>query len=378
MAHFLECEHCNYKSNRLFNLNRHVITKHTNKDKAINNKPTTEKNKNDNSFVKKEELYRIIKDIGWIYCITSSEKDIYKCGNITNLYDEIKCKKFLNTRYGIVLVNMEIIHIVNVSNAKVAEKDLFNLLVDIKYKRELYKTEDINYIINQMNSIGKKYAINKTLKNKINEYKDTINNEKEIMKNNDSNNKTCDKCSKTFSRSSYLKIHIEKCNGTKRHPLKCMYCDKLFSYRSGKYEHQKICKNKYIANDITVDNYNFSKAQYIGITLEIAIEHISNGLNGFIDVINIIYFNDKLPSLIKLEVTKTKIVKIKEFNNWIYDSLDNASDKIINNILNQFSNIIDNNQINNFILNDKYIAKIKKHIYDKLLIKKFFDSNKNT
>lgn len=117
-----------------------------------------------------DEKQESIKTIGWIYCIKSSENDIYKCGKGTNLYDEVKFKKYLNMRYGIIIVNPEIIYIVNVSDANNAEKDLFKLLKDIKLKKELYKTNDVNYIKSKMDEIGEKYYINEELRKEIHEF----------------------------------------------------------------------------------------------------------------------------------------------------------------------------------------------------------------
>ena len=112
-----------------------------------------------------------IKNVGWIYCIKSNEEDTYKCGKVTNLFDRIQYEKHLKTRYGIIIVNPEIICLSNVSHATNAEKDLFKLLENIKLKRELYKTSDINEIIYKMNEIGEKYILNEDLKYKIDQYK---------------------------------------------------------------------------------------------------------------------------------------------------------------------------------------------------------------
>lgn len=363
MSQTLCCDHCNYSTNKSFNLKRHNLRNHN-----VNTEPDEKdvsKNLIDNdSFVRKEELNRIIKDVGWIYCITSSEKDIYKCGKLTNLCDEIESKKHLITRYGIILVNFEIIHIVNVSNSKCAEKELFKLLENINFKRELYKTLDVNYIVEKMNEIGEKYSVTDIIKNQINEYKEIAKYEKSRIQQNPSNT-ICDKCNISFCRLSYLKIHRENCKG-KIDPLKCEYCGKIYKCRQNKSEHQKICKAKYITNNFAIDNYNFSKAPYINLTPELATEHINDGLDGFKKVIDIIYFNEDLPSLIEIYVDRSEIVKIKEYGKWLYETLSKSRDKIIDNIITQFSTLVNIDKNCNFIPDDKRRELIKKYIRNKL------------
>lgn len=195
----------------------------------------------------------------------------------------------------------------------------------------------------------------------------------------------CDKCDKNFTRNSYLKVHSETCQG-KINPLQCIFCNKLFAFRSSKAVHQKNCKAKYIpmnntnttnvnnitnnnncnnniTNNITVNNYNFRKAPFIGITHEIGMEHINLGSDGVRKAIDRIYFDDNFPSLIELHVDRTKIVRIKQDGKWIFDSLDNAVNHMKNNSIDQVCNNIDKTEIN------KCIRKLK-NIQQKKILKK--------
>jgi hypothetical protein len=197
------CEYCDYKSNRRYNLTQHVVIKHIENEQDIIETPKvivedkklcceycdyityTESNLKQHIVIKHIENENIKKnnDIGWIYCIKSSENNIYKCGYTTK-NGKLKCESYLRSRYGTILPNPEIIHLVNVSNAKIAEKDLFNKLKDIKYIREMYKTEDVSIIINAMNEINKKYNIDQVKQHPIifNNEEDTYIKPKNIIK----------------------------------------------------------------------------------------------------------------------------------------------------------------------------------------------------
>lgn len=50
----------------------------------------------------------------------------------------------------------------------------------------------------------------------------------------------CEKCNKIFTRQSYLRKHIESCNGLSK--LQCEICHKSFKNRQGKYEHKNNVK----------------------------------------------------------------------------------------------------------------------------------------
>ena len=91
---------------------------------------------------------------GWLYCIKTNEPNIYKCGYTNKHCTKQQCESKLRSRYGIVISNPEIIHLVEIFEPKEAEKDLFNKLKNIKHIREMYKTEDVNIIINAMNEIS--------------------------------------------------------------------------------------------------------------------------------------------------------------------------------------------------------------------------------
>lgn len=191
-----------------------------------------------------ENEFNNIKYIGWLYCIKSNETDIYKCGYTTQLTKE-KCESHLRSRYGIIVTNPIIIHLVNVSKAKMAETQLFNKLKHYKHVREMYKTKDINVIISAMNDVALDFRINEELIEQINQYNIYLKNKKlDYCKNNIKIIEyKCSTCDNTFSSKQYLKTHITKCSG-KKNPLICQYCNRIFNFSTNKYNHLKVCKVK--------------------------------------------------------------------------------------------------------------------------------------
>ena len=62
-------------------------------------------------------------------------------------------------------------------------------------------------------------------------------------KSNTIDDKTCNKCNKTFSRKWDLKKHKETCKGI-IDKFSCEYCNKKFTHHDSRYKHIKTCKKK--------------------------------------------------------------------------------------------------------------------------------------
>lgn len=234
------CTNCDYKSTREYNLNRHILTKHDEK-KVVENEITLEI---------QPFNYNNLKNVGWLYCITSGETNIYKCGYTAQLSRK-NCESYLRSRYGIIVTNPEIVHLVKVSEAKIAEKALFLQLKNYKHIRELYRVDDINIIISTMNEIASNFSINKQLIKEIDMYYAHLAIKNTKLKNVTAN--ICNNCGKEFSRGYNIKVHLETCRGV-TNSLECQYCNKIFTFRSSKSIHQKKCKAKETQIAITNNN----------------------------------------------------------------------------------------------------------------------------
>ena len=67
----------------------------------------------------------------------------------------------------------------------------------------------------------------------------------------------CEKCNKIFTRQSYLRKHIESCNGLSK--LQCEICHKFFKNRQGKYEH----KNNVKCYPPTTNKFEFNSLNHL-------------------------------------------------------------------------------------------------------------------
>ena len=56
-------------------------------------------------------------------------------------------------------------------------------------------------------------------------------------------NNLCDMCNKEFTRTWYLRKHLDCCRGVKN-PLQCEYCKKHFLHKDSRFKHYKVCKTK--------------------------------------------------------------------------------------------------------------------------------------
>jgi hypothetical protein len=83
----------------------------------------------------------------------------------------------------------------------------------------------------------------------VSEYSSDVQEDKPSIINNTNNTNIdkkyvnvleCEKCSKILTRQSYLRKHIESCNGLSK--LQCEICHKFFKSRQGKYEHKNNVK----------------------------------------------------------------------------------------------------------------------------------------
>jgi len=203
------CIYCKYSSNKLFNTNRHIQTKHN-------------KNEEESIIIEKQEE---VKNNEYIYLIQEREfiktnEHIYKIGKTKQ-----PClKRLYNYPNGTTLILQILCN----------DCDTYEKILIIKFKQLFIHKKNIGneYFMgdyNEMINIIYELIYNKDIKKDI--------------KNKEENVNKCSKCNKILSSKNYLKKHSLVCKGVSN-PLECHYCHKIYSNTSSKSQHLKICKER--------------------------------------------------------------------------------------------------------------------------------------
>ena len=99
---------------------------------------------------------------GYIYCIDANimvdDKSVVKIGKISMKLEEteIDVENKLSSRYGTYYPDYDLLYFERVSDCHVAEKELFKMLQEIRYKKEMFY-KDIEKIEGGFNMIRDKY-----------------------------------------------------------------------------------------------------------------------------------------------------------------------------------------------------------------------------
>ena len=198
----------------------------------------------------------------------------------------------------------------------------------------------------------------------------------------------CNKCRKIFTRMYGLKVHIETCEGLKD-VLQCMYCNTVFTHKSNKYHHLKICKEKLIneqkqliinnnntTNNNTINNItnninsnNITNNNTINIQLNnfgqenvsyLSPEFLNNcydlGPKSIKNIILGIYFDENHPEnhTVKLISLKNEYVNVHKDGDWhpktINDAMDImkqlSSDTLIKSKIDEINEILNKKKLN--------------------------------
>jgi hypothetical protein len=349
---FLNCSLCKYKTNKKFNLERHIIGKHNKLETEIKK----ENNMNDDNCKLKNTDFFYNKNDEYIYLFQEREfiktkEPIYKIGKTKQpCLDRLK-----NYPIGTSLI----------FQIKCNDCDIYERLLISKFKEEFIHKSNIGneYFMGNYfdmidiiyNLIWEKDIKNGKLNNNI------------IINNNDNK---CIKCNKILSSKYYLEKHLLICKGVSN-PLECHLCHKILANSSSKSRHLKNCKLSLINNEQP----------------SMPINNITNNID---TCTNIIVFNPNNPNGKSLKTDHinlefiSKLLKIKEedaFSLYTKKILDNPENRCIKktNLRSTFSEIhVGNNKWNSYYDSDiypKFISEISNCLCE-LLVDNFSTNNK--
>jgi uncharacterized C2H2 Zn-finger protein len=386
------CEFCKYQTNKKYNLNHHITTKH--KEEEIKEEEIKEE---------EEEIYNCDKN----YKTNKYFNNHQKICNGLNVLSCSKCMFIFTSRFSKSkhikknnciaksIINIKQQHItINNNKNENNNKEFIYLLQErefIKTKEPIYKigktkqeklkriksypngSELLFYIIcNNCDEIEKtiinKFKIHFNHKKEFgNEYFmgnynlmidiiyniiRTTDNEANENKNNDNN--ICSKCNKFYKIKQYLISHQSKCNGL--NILSCPKCMSSFTSTSNKNRHinKNNCQFKsIIMKDDYINNYGNERIDYLEDFINkdnIKDLPIHKKLIKYIEYKN---FNDEFPENRNIKYENNNCL-IKEDGKW--------KSKDLNNL------IIDIIEKNKFIVYNNYIEYIdEKDIDDKYI-----------
>lgn len=188
-----------------------------------------------------------------------------------------------------------------------------------------------------------------------NEYigEENIENEYIEEENVENEKMSCAKCGKVYLTINYLKSHEEKCIGLDI--LTCNKCMFRFTSRTSKYRHVKNnnCKAKSIIHidnvqnretkKIIINNYGNERLDYLTFQ-EMLYVYKSNEITLPL-YIEKKHFNKEFPENNNIIYDdKTKLCKVKIDNEWKYDTVENISNKLIQDNSDQLFNYFKKNK----------------------------------
>ena len=226
----INCKHCTYNSNRLYNFKRHMMTKHKeiNDNILINDQQNVCNDIiiNDNQNIKCDEYIYLFKEREFI----KTNEPIYKIGK-TKQPCLTRLKNYPNGTILLFQINCK-------------DCDTYEKLLISKFKEKFIQIKDLgneyfkgNYF--EMIEIIYNLIWEKDIKVSINA-------------NNVCNDKQCYKCNKILSSKQNLKKHLLICNGLSN-PFECHLCHKILSDRTSKFKHLKICKGKENSKELIIN-----------------------------------------------------------------------------------------------------------------------------
>ena len=408
------CEFCEYKTNKKYNLNRHMTNKHI--DKTIEEEKVVEE--------EKEEIYNCVKCDKNYKTIKYFNHHQKNCNGL-NILSCSKCMFTFTSRHSksnhikknnciakSIINNINQQHFINNNNDN-DNKEFIYLLQErefIKTKEPIYKigktkqeklkriksypngSELLLYtvcnncdeiektIINKFKShfIHKKEFGNEYFMGDYNSmiyliYNIIISSKKEDIKDNnnkDNNNKDnnednrCSKCNKFYKTKKYLISHEPKCDGL--NILSCAKCMNTFTTTSNKSAHIKKnnCKSKsinynIIMKDDYIKNYGNERIDYLEDFINKAIIKDLPIHKKLIKYIEYKHFNEEFPENRNIKYENNNCLiredgkwKSKNLNNMIIDIIDKNKLIIIYNNFIEYTEEDNEKEIND---NYKYI-----------------------
>ena len=230
------CSCCEYKSNKKYNLTRHIETKHqenknNNDNIIINNNQTINDNQiiNDNQTIKCDEYIYLFKEREFI----KTNEPIYKIGK-TKQPCLTRLKNYPNGTMLIFQINCK-------------DCDTYERMLISKFKEKFIQIKDLG---NEY-FMGNYFEMIEIIYNLIweKDIKDGITNLNDNANDNANDNK-CIKCNKILSSKRNLDKHLLICKGV-LNPFECHLCHKILANSCSKSRHLKLCKKLSIKEALT-------------------------------------------------------------------------------------------------------------------------------
>ena len=119
---------------------------------------------------------------------------------------------------------------------------------------------------------------------------------------------TCNNCNKSYKKQWILNRHIKKCTGIKD-PLLCNFCNTIFTCKSSKSKHLKICKEKSTALIVRPPDENTVALSGQQITNNNNINSNNTIITNNIGTVNynIVIYNDKKTPFKKDHISQQKL-----------------------------------------------------------------------
>jgi hypothetical protein len=388
------CKFCKYKTNKKFNLNRHITNKHIDKiieieeeiKEEIEEEEIKEEEIEKEEEIKEEEIYNCVKCM--LNFTSRQAKTIHIKKNnciaksINNETKEfiylLQEREFIKTKepiYKIGKTKQEKLKRIK-SYPNGSELLLYTVCNNCD---EIEKT-----IINKFKShfIHKKEFGNEYFKGDYNSmiyliYDIIISSKKEDIKDNNENNNEnnnevnrCSKCNKFYKTKKYLISHEPNCNGI--NILSCPKCMSTFTLLSNKSKHIKKnnCKAKsinhnIIMNDDYIKNYGNERIDYLEDFINKPTIKDLPIHKKLIKYIEYKYFNEEFPENRNIKYENNNCL-IREDGKWKSKNLNNMIIDIIdkNKLIIIYNNFIEYTEEDN----EKEIIDNYKYIKDELKV----------